>query len=111
MADGADRDHAGRCESGRSQDADVEAGDGQQVREAGVGERAAGRRIEAAALGQQDGDGGVLLEISDEPMPWFVWCGDEHILGMCFIEHEMTEAVVIDVSKAIAGLGEEGTAK
>ena len=57
-------------------------------------------------------DGGLLLlEISDEPMPWFVWCGDEHILGMCFIEHEMTEAVVIDVSKAIAGLGEEGTAK
>jgi len=56
-------------------------------------------------------DGGLLLlEVSDEPVPWFVWC-DEHILGMYFIEHEMTEAVVIDVSKAIAGLGEEGTAK
>jgi hypothetical protein len=57
-ADGADREHAGRGESGRGQDADVQAGDGQQVREAGVGERAAGLRIEAAAFRQQDSDGG-----------------------------------------------------
>ena len=57
-------------------------------------------------------DGGLLLlEISDDPTPWFVWCGDEHILGKTFIEHDLAAAVVIDVSKAIAVLGEEGTAR
>jgi hypothetical protein len=57
VADGADREDAGCSESGRGQDSDVQAGDGQQVREAGVGERATGRRVEPAALRQQDGDG------------------------------------------------------
>ena len=58
---------------------------------------------------EEDGGGLLLLEVSDDPKPWFVWC-DEHTLGDQFIKRKMAEAVVIDVSKAIAGLGEEGTA-
>ncbi|MEJ2335269.1 MAG: hypothetical protein P8Y26_06500 [Gemmatimonadales bacterium] len=56
-AHGSDRHDAGHGQSGRGQNADVQAGDGQQVREAGIGERSASRRIEAATLCQQDGDG------------------------------------------------------
>jgi hypothetical protein len=55
-AQGAEGKDAGYGQSGRGQDADVQAGYGQQVREACVGKRAAGRRLEPAALGQQDGD-------------------------------------------------------
>ena len=57
--------------------------------------------IERKVITFKDG-GYILLEVSDESDPWFVWCGDESVVG----EHleKLRSGVLLNVNKIMTSL-------